>query len=650
MKEIHEMIENHGFTFDTKTMYTKITDFCEHPENEEITPHGLLQIILFYIDIYSVHADANTLKQITSLFDDYHEYVQKIEGDYSFGKGKLGFLYAATRLYELDKSSSFLEKATVFLEERMLNFISSPYTNNSIFTGRAGSLLVLEYYYAVTNDSKAKEWIDTITQKIISEAQVTDKGVFWKDRVEKMHGLLNFEFGNAGIGYTFLQLSKTYQNDDFQLLANLIYKYQSQFWDATIGFKATKKGIENNNTYQAALKAIQQEESSYFEPVLDIIFIHVGVTKFTLHLWQTTDDDSIKENALQYVAFCKQLIEKSNTTLSTKKALLLGTLFLEASKILQEESYKTVATSMADFIKEHHKKTENPSFTDCVFEIKIAHFYLSLENASVDNALLPKYSVQDRKNIATSIDVNCKEGILKNTFPRTFTYLQSHNNELISNYLKTPLEEKSMRNFMMFIKKNLNQFPSIQKKQLSEILKLEITIQNLKKSIKNYAQLEAKNIHTYQTVQALFNEPTEVLLSNVLQLNPTAKKLTTAWNWEQKQGVISTQKLQQPESNINVFLFPYYTHIIKEYWQHSHNVVLHYFENQTRISDAIAQIKQFYLSKDEIFIDSFSQFVMAETSYVLENLDTIILKIIQEYMAIGLLEIVQTSKSRETYE
>jgi hypothetical protein len=638
MKEIHEITENHISNYNATTMHSKIIQACQ---TAEINTKGLLHILVFYIDLYHIYRDQNTLALINTLLEMYEQELPKVKGDHSFSTGKAGFLYVATKLHELEENNVLVEKAFSILENELQNFIISPYTNASLASGLSGTALVLDYYHSVTHNANALKWIEQIVEKIIVQAQVSDKGVFWKDRVEKLHGLLNFPFGNAGIGYAFLKLSETYNQEEFKELAKQIYTYQSQFWDANLGWKATKKGFENHKTYKAALEAVAQKNESYFEPLLHNLFIHVGVTKFSLYLYKKTKDETIKTDVIHYLAKCEERYEESQTTLSVDKRILVGTLFHVASQILGDKNYLAKAKTIAHFVQ---KSQDIQSFKEAVNATKIAHFQLALEHDTINNTVVPNYTQKTKNSDEKTLQLNSKENILHNAFPRTLAYLKSNNASLIADYLKTPISQKMVFNFMVFIKKNLNQFEQTQKKQLSEILKLEISIQNLKKSIKNYAYLEAKTIVSYQKVQEIFNLSHVEFGKYVLQLNPQAKKLTTGWHWELKQGKISEDNLQIPASNRNVYLLPYYTNLTKEYWQHPNNIVLDYFKNQTTIASAIAQIKQFYQSQDAIFIDNFSQFVMADAKYVLENLDTIIQKIIQEYMAIGLLEIVEHTK------
>lgn len=638
---MNELTERHTFVHDIETIHAKAIAFCK-ADNVQVTADGLLQIVLFYLNVYEVTKDKLLINNVHSLMDYYLTIIRKNTADCSLTTGKAGFLYAATRLHEMDITDSFLEKAITEIEEGIQNFIISPYTDNTVFSGRAGCVLALQYYYAVTNDDKAFPRIEALIEKMIAEIQATDKGFFWKDRVEQLNGLLNFEQGNAGIGYTFLELAENYRQEDFLQIAKQLYSYQSQFWNAAIGLKATKKGIENKQTYQLAIEAVKNEDTSYFEPLTNTIFILVGVTRFTLHLWQKTKDETIKNDLTAYLIKCQELFEASKASLSTKKAVLLGTLFLEASKALEDEQYKVSAEKAIEIIQNHANFNLSENFTDFVLQVKNVQLQLAFEYPNITTLIIPKNKIQAKKNL----EVHTKESMLQNTFPRTVAFLKTHNEQLLSTYIAQPIQEKAILNFMMFIKKNLNQFPPIQKKQLSELLKLEISIQNLKKSVKNYAFLEATNIHTYQTVQALFNKEDTVFLNTSLQLNPKAKKLQTAWNWDVKQHKFSDKNSDIAESKNQVFLFPYYTTIVTEYWQHSHNVVLDYFENQIKVKDALAQLTKFYQSQNAIFIDNFSQFIMAESSYVLENLDIILSKIIKEYMAIGLLEIVtNTTKS-----
>jgi len=645
MRRIEQITESHSFTDIVTDSYQKAVNSCDillknlKDSNSVINSERLLQILLFQIDLYATHANPDVLKSVETLMEYYYKNSQKSNDDYSFGTGKLGFLYAATRLYNIKKTTHFLDKAISLIEERINNFIISPYTNNSIYTGRAGSFLVLNYYYNVTNDVKVKPWIEAIAQKIVTQAHFSDKGIYWKDHIEKLYGLLNFEYGNAGIGYLFLALGNLYKNDDFHVLAKQIYNHQCQFWDADLGWKASKKGIHSVTTYKEAIAAIKEKNNAFFEPLLNNLFIHVGVTKFTLHLWQTLKENSVKTEAITYLTVCKQLFLNSKTEITIEKALMVGSLFIEAAKVFNDKQYLIEAKKIADFIQKRNLSETSDNFSTCILKTKIAHFYLALENPLINNSLVPKYNALKEKT-KKSLPVEVKESLLQNTFHRTVTLLKSIDNELLNEYLAQPIKDKAVFDFMLFIKKKLNRFSPIQKKQLSEILKLEISSYNLKKEIQNYAHLEAKNIHTYQTVQEVFNKPTEELLREVLQINPNAKMIPTAWNWELKQGVFSIDTIQNTESKANMFLLPYYKNLVTEYWQNPYNVILNYFESQTQISEAIAHTKQFYLSKDAFFIDSFSQFVMAETTYVLQHLDTIILNIIKEYMGIGLLEIV----------
>ncbi len=634
---MEEIITNRSFDYDTTAIYTKIVECAKKGENTTITAEGLLQVLVFYMDCYTIHSDPRILEQVHGLMEYYHKKVEQNDGDYSVVTGKLGFLYAATRLYEIEKSSIFLERAKAFLTEGFSNFIKSPYTNNSIFTGRSGCLLVLNYYYTLTKDTQAPKWMDLLAQKIIGQAQLSDKGIYWNDPFEKLKGVLDFEKGNAGIGYLFLMLGDFYQQEEFQALAKQIYSHQSQYWDAQLGWKKSKKGIQDLSSYQHAIKAIQEENPAFFEASYQDLSLHLGITKFALQLWKKGQEDSLKAEVITYLNASKELFLNSN--LSKEAIVRRGSLFIEAARILQDPTYLQEAQRMANFLDQPSSKTDDP-FATAVLEARIAHFYLALENPLLDCSLFSKCTPQGDHQ-ALSSPIRIKESLLQNTFGRTLSLLKSIDSTFIEDYLKQSIQEKTVFNFMRFIKKNANQFPAIPKKQLSEILKLEITRYNLKKGIQNYAHLEAKDIYRYQSVQALFNTTDEELGTTVLQINAKAKMISTAWNWELRQGSVPAKNLLDSESKFKVFLFPHYKSLVLEYWQNPHNVVLNYFENQKSIAQAISQIKQFYLAKDEIYMDKFSQFIMAEKEYVLANLDSIILNRIKEYMGMGLLEMVK---------
>ncbi len=636
---MEEITENYSFNYQTTDLYTRTVDCCKAGEAAKITAEGLLEILLFHLDLYAVNPDARLLEKVKVLMECYYQQVQKSDGDFSFAKGKSGFLYVATRFYEIEKSSDFLERAMALMEKGINSFINSSYTSNAIFTGRSGCLLVLNYYDSLTQDAKAQKWMGALLSKIIAEAQLSDKGVYWTDHFEKRNGLLDFKTGNAGIAYLFLILGELDQSNGFLALAKQIYSHQGQYWDGNLAWKKSKKGIQNLKTYKEAIQAIKDGNNTFFEAPTKDLSVLVGSTKLALHLWQKLKEDFFKTDAIKGLKACKELYLPS--TLSTDEALSIGNLFIEAARILPDQQYLREANTIAIDLKEKTTRDTSDNFATCILEANMAHFYLALENPSLDISLLSKCTAPLKSEQAHSSPFDLKENLLQNTFNRTLSLLKSIEQAFLTDYLKQPIKEKEVFNFMLSIKKKLHQFPPRQKKQVSEILKLEITRYNIKKGIRNYAHLEAKNIYSYQSIQALFNAPDEALAATVLQMNPSAKKITTDWNWEIKQGSFSQKKLLDPASKTNVFLLPHYKNLVTEYWQNPHNVVLSYFENQTPIAEAIAQIKQFYLAQDKIYMDKFSQFIMAEQTYVLANLDQLILNIIKEYMGVGLLEIVR---------
>ena len=635
---MEEITENYSFNYQTTDIYTQTLDCCKAGEAAKITTEGLLEILVFHLDLYAVKPDARLLKKIQVLMEYYGKQVQKSDGDFSFATGKSGFLYVATRYYEIEKSSDFLEAAMALMEEGINSFINSSYTSNAIFTGRSGCLLVLNYYNSIHQDEKVQKWIEALLAQIIAQAQLSDKGVYWTDHFEKLKGLLDFKTGNAGIAYLFLLLGALDKSNGFQALAKQIYSHQRQYWDDHLGWKKSKKGIQHLKAYKEAIQAVKDGNHAFFEAQTKDLSILLGSTKLALHLWEKLKEDSFKTDAIRGLEACKELFLHS--PLSIEEALWIGNLFLEAARILADQQYRSDAKAIAKSLKEKSISNTSDSFATCVLEAKMAHFYLALEHPSLDHFLLSQCTAPLKSKQEQFAPIQLKESLLQTTFSRTLSLVKSLAEEFLNDYLKQPIKEKEVFNFMLFLKKKLHQFSPRQKKQVSEILKLEITRYNIKKGIRNYAHLEAKNIYNYQRVQALFNAPDEALLATVLQMNPSAKKITTDWNWELKQGAVPPKKLLEPESKTNVFLLPHYTSLVTEYWQNPHNVVLSYFENQKPIAEAIAQAKQFYLAQDNIYMDKFSQFIMAEQAYVLANMDKLILNIIKEYMGTGLLEIV----------
>ncbi|NME66796.1 lanthionine synthetase LanC family protein [Flammeovirga aprica] len=169
--------------------------------------NGIGGIIVFLIEYYEFtnRKDEKCLELIelgiASLIDNYSK-----ETKIGFYNGKGGYLFILLLMYNVTSDDKYLSKV-LDLADINVSYSKLSYCNN-IAEGASGYLLSLLLISEVYNNDKINSEIINCTNYIISNARITDKGVFWDQDPESQSPLLGFLKGNSGIVFVLKRLSK----------------------------------------------------------------------------------------------------------------------------------------------------------------------------------------------------------------------------------------------------------------------------------------------------------------------------------------------------------------------------------------------------------------------------------------------------------
>jgi len=182
---------------------------------------GLAGIALFYLNLYKF---TNSRKYLLR-FDKIVSGIIKKNSEnktkhFGFWEGMSGTVYVLLRAYEVTGSVSYLTTS----KELILNsreFIFSQQASNSLYSGRAGLLLILLDLLNLTNDKPIEDLAHVVINLMLSQSNLSENSQSWYFDQTQSQDPVDWSFGSSGVSYSLQRASEYFQSDGLMLCSKL---------------------------------------------------------------------------------------------------------------------------------------------------------------------------------------------------------------------------------------------------------------------------------------------------------------------------------------------------------------------------------------------------------------------------------------------
>jgi hypothetical protein len=513
--------------------------------NEDIDV-GVCGIILFLIELNKINPEPRIQKAILDASEAMINHCKLINRfHYGFYKGRGGVCYTLMQIFRNTGNETCLSYALDFIKSESDDFIGSEFTNNRLFDGRSGLLLVLLNLY----DLRAEQWIyDKLIHclnKIVEEFVFTKEGIFWNKGESNINSLNSFLYGSSGVAFALSQVGDYFNCMELTSMAKSIFMFEDMHWDKKLSnWPDFRNEILTGEDYDIHKYEYKNRNFSFFtipSESYSLAFGTAGICLSRLPFLTMGNDRNMKCKLTKGI---KKLLDFRTDNLSLANGIIgVGSLLIEASNYFNDPSYFKNALDIGNEINKNKISFQDMSLFNGL--TGVGYFYLQLqEPASFQSVLLP---VQKKSNAEKEVFIDGSVFVVKSVklnFPYTFVTLQNlipdmylsliryldfeNNNNLISN------AEKLITSFSNLLSPKQNQM-------IHDVLAMETAKLRMFYETKSYSMNHIADTGKYEEKISLMNMDKEELLKQVLVFEKDVRIIALNWNWS---------RLNQPEEKI----------------------------------------------------------------------------------------------------
>ncbi|MDO6434602.1 lanthionine synthetase LanC family protein [Flavitalea sp. BT771] len=188
--------------------------------NPENIASGTGGIILLLLELYRQFGEEAYLRSADEAIQSLLAFCrQHPTNNYSLYTGRGGVFYVLIERYLIDKDKTILTDHLDLIRPANLEYLHSQYTPDALFDGRAGTLLILLHLYRYTGASFLPSYIGQFIYKILENATLSPKGLYWRRPEELNLGpVCGLAYGAAGIRCVLTQLHHLSPHPSFSFL------------------------------------------------------------------------------------------------------------------------------------------------------------------------------------------------------------------------------------------------------------------------------------------------------------------------------------------------------------------------------------------------------------------------------------------------
>lgn len=585
--------------------------YWDDPENIE---SGLSGIALIFIEIFRKTNDRKYFDLVEEMVYQLISYSKEVPtNNYSLFTGRSGVVYVILQFHLLRYNKYLLDAALDIIEPAKLAFLNSKYVNDSLYEGRAGTLLTLCNLYELTQNTSLLEDIRPFIYKIIDNAILSAEGIYWKNTEEfNIKPLCGFARGTAGIKYVLNHIKGFIPADVLKYLNTKISLYEDSCWiEEFKNWGNFSKIINGNETLEMYKSFYNSNDFNVInKPSDDLSWGNgaagIGITKLFC------DNDKHVENDI------RSIIQKLKTALKNdqigKNNLSeglagVGCFFLEAGNKLLYEEYSKIAIEIADEISIYLSNKSELSNGLLYGDLGCLYFLLLMTNPEKNQECV-LYPFNNNFKLGGEIDhdiklsiSNIRRELLDSYFPRTIYFLEKITPGVYMKFFfKITIEY--IGNEVEYFVKFMNTFlQEIANSPIDDALTEIFRFENeryifLISKVENDFEVYIDELVRNDKVMDLLNKPYNEFENIMLIRSRIIKVVSTKWSWSGNDFPLEGRELiknlyQPPGQMETIFYTSYNQGVVENGLDFTATFWWHRFKKETKVNQALIEIKNY---------------------------------------------------------
>jgi len=560
-------------------------------ENLETGISGYLLVLLEYC---RNNQDERYFGKLLSLTNELVAYCkQHTTENFSLFTGRGGLVYLLLKLYELTGYQYLLQESLELITLAGQDYLMSDYTPDYLYNGRAGTLLLLIDLYQLSQSEVILDLVNRFTLKINQNAFADENGISWKSKEEiNLQNSCGFATGTAGIVYVFKKLNNCFPTPAIQYCINNAEKYIQSSWNGHAqNWFLYERDIVNVKTLMIYCDQLHQNSAPMFLPEASLSWgngkagIQLAVKEPSIQ-WDTSFEDMSLNiyDGIAGIGLCLLKDRKRNSTTLSKivnriksnlanDSLDGGLLFGAGGKYIFLLSYFSNYDACGNIAFPGIKQ-------QAVFE------KLGIELQDVRKFFLSRFYSR-----TIAVLANITEGIINPFLSRCE----------ISNVATDILDFEQL--IEDHLKENIN-MPAVQ--LLQDVYALETKkLKYSRSKTKTNLQLYLESFLHRRQISSVLNNSEDWILNQPIRISERVQIAGTRWNWSGDVDFSNWERLYDKRGSYEYIFLSSCEEEVAEYSLQTDGLVLHRFDQQKSINQAIMEIKFFCKSQPKQVIEAF---------------------------------------------
>jgi hypothetical protein len=564
-----------------------------NPENIE---SGTCGAILVLLDLYEVTHDEAFLVSAQHNLEKVISFCKRNPSpNYALYTGRAGVVLIMMRLYEICGDESLLTKATGIIKDAGNEYLHATYVNDSLYEGRSGTLLALLLLYKATRKEPVLNLIRQFAIKIAGNMEINGAGVSWKRDEYLLAPQSCFAFGTAGIGYVFMQLHTTF-NDNFSLkLAQECLRFTQRHVEQEIQGYMDKPG-DGEATGEIVSKRLSWSKGIAGMGILNMVF-H-GLKNNYSEPFSTAQE--VLTNAFQKMAITPGLNDGSAG---------IGMSLLLYDQVKPDEQLKETMAAYVSILS----RNLTADLEGGLFDGALAQAYVCLQCVKPPgryfNVLCPGWEpMEDQRLEPPTVQLNLGNPfelyniVLSKPFHRTVGLLSSIHPEAYQDFLKKLHHHKSIVEQLsdyLGSDELRSRVSPLQQACVDDLFPLELAKFDMLESSRVQPNTE-EALARYKTINSTFNRDEWFSQYNI-GITDNIKIIKTKWDWTSRyllkpEDFKADDYIGSPAGNFSTMIFVSMDGRVLERPVSIIGSILEVFKTPRSAREAVQEVRNYFVS------------------------------------------------------
>ncbi|MFV8347175.1 lanthionine synthetase LanC family protein [Flavobacterium sp. ZB4P13] len=615
---------------------TKLNQYLLSNNIENIET-GVSGFLLFLLEMYKFTKKDIYLEKAELLSKNTISYCEKTAtNNYSLYRGRAGLIYVLIQLYDINKNVDLLQVSEDLIIQSENEYLESKYTSDYLYDGRSGTLLVLNELFQRSKSERILGILNKFIYKIVNNALFTEKGISWKATEEiNLKNSCGFALGSSGIQYVFKNLNIDFPNNHLDYIIKYIDKHKLSCWDeqhqSWLNFE---KDITNSIVLNQFKLQYLDNDSMLYNPTNELNWSKgsIGIL--------------LSENQNKKIFFELDNYKINNLPSNIYDGLSgIGLSLLENHSMDNRERYLSLIKD--EILGQQNQTTLNGG----LFFGDLGESYFLLKTLTYieypDNIIKPfKIKNQTVNKCDLSIDIRyIKKSLLSKVYDKTLLLIENiFDLELCSflDNLEYDINKSEIRNFEDFVFKTFIKVDSNINRVIEDVFIFEKRKKKyVNQELKTNLQIFLDKLHHNEKIVRILNNSDEWILNQELKISEHIKIVNTKWDWEFREKHSFVHNFYNEPSNNEFIFINTFKNFAIEYPLRIDGLVLHRFDSQKKVKDALFEIKEYCKSQSEEMIKDFLETSGSkDIEDFIKRLDFLILHNIKQLLYDNILKLV----------